>query len=104
MSRKIHEKLFEKEKVELIIISKEGIELSKISFKRIDEKEFILDGKMYDIVKETETKESFYFFCIHDEHEDKLNSSYLNKENRKASESKTLILREILKTRLKKCK
>lgn len=61
----------------LIGLKKTDILKGRISFQRLEEKEFKLNGKMYDIVKEVEKKDSVYFFCINDEKEDELHKAFV---------------------------
>jgi hypothetical protein len=41
-------------------------------FKRLDKREFLYQGKMYDILKEVKKGAVSIFYCIHDEKEQKL--------------------------------
>ena len=69
-------------------ISMESIELIKLSisqtldasenFKRIENDEFILDRKLYDIFKEEIKSDTVYFYCLHDDKEEALFSKLGN--------------------------
>ncbi len=61
--------------LELIIIQKSELKTS-VTF--IEENEFIYDNKLYDVVKETETENEIYYYCIYDHNETKLDLAFLN--------------------------
>ena len=56
--------------LEVIKIPKNENSLS--GFKRIEDNEFRLNGKMYDIVKEVHTFSQIIFYCVNDEKEERL--------------------------------
>jgi len=76
------------DKIELIILNKEDISSNKNNFKRIGSKEFRLNEKYYDIVKQEDRDSLIYFYCISDEIEnalekdlrDRIDENSLNKK------------------------
>jgi len=80
----------EEDKIELIILKKEDIRLNKNNFKKIGSKEFLLNEKYFDIVKQEDRDSLIYFFCISDEREnalekdlrDRVDENSLNKKQK----------------------
>lgn len=78
----------EKDKIELIILNKEDIRSNKNNFKKIGPKEFRLNEKYFDIVKQEDRDSLIYFYCISDEMEnilekdlhDRVDKNSLNKK------------------------
>ncbi|MCW8818260.1 MAG: hypothetical protein OQK52_10340 [Ignavibacteriaceae bacterium] len=62
----------EEDKIELIILNKEDIESNENNFKKMGSKEFRLNEKYYDIVKQEDRDSLIYFYCISDELENAL--------------------------------
>jgi hypothetical protein len=62
----------EEDKIELIILNKEDIGSNKNNFKKIGSKEFRLNEKYFDIVKQEDKDSLIYFYCISDEMENAL--------------------------------
>lgn len=60
----------------ILVFSKDDLSAGTPGFKRIDEKEFRYNGRMYDIVKEEMKNDSVYFYCIFDEKENLLISAF----------------------------
>ncbi|MCX6149716.1 MAG: hypothetical protein NTX22_04230 [Ignavibacteriales bacterium] len=75
------------EKMSIIGLSKNDIVSGKISFRRMEEREFKLNGKMYDVVKEVSKKDSIYFFCIKDEKEDELHQAFVKYFNENSNQT-----------------
>ncbi len=78
-------------KKDLIILSfsRKDVKENKISFNRIDKKEFRFNGDMYDIKKDLSDKDSLRFLCYLDEHEnliEKLFTKYSDKKREKNSD------------------
>jgi hypothetical protein len=69
----------EDELIELIILRKEDIIFNKLNYERIHSREFRLDGKMYDIVKEVDKDSLIHFYCINDKKEEKLEKEFHKK-------------------------
>ncbi len=63
--------------VELIVLNKNDLAAGKINYVRIHEREFKLDGKLYDVVRKEENDENIFFYCINDKREEELVSSFL---------------------------
>ncbi len=75
---------------ELIIISlaRNDINNNRVSFQRIDKKEFRFNGDMYDIKKDLSDKDTLRYLCYLDEHEnllEKLFSKFSEKRKDKKS-------------------
>jgi hypothetical protein len=71
-----------------ISLSKNDIKEQIVKFERIDEKEFRLNDKMYDIRKDLSDKDSLRFLCYLDEYEnflEKLFSKFSDSENNNKS-------------------
>jgi hypothetical protein len=67
------------EMIELLILNKEDIVGNKIDFKWIHSREFRYNGEMYDIVKNEESDNRLFLYCIHDKEEKKLNEEFAKK-------------------------
>lgn len=80
----------EEDKIELIILNKEDISANKNNFKKIGSKEFQLNEKYFDIVKQEDRDSLIYFYCISDEMEnalekdlrDRIDENSLNKRQK----------------------
>lgn len=77
-------------KKDLIILSfsRKDVKENKISFNRIDKKEFRFNGDMYDIKKDLSDKDSLRFLCYLDEHENQIEKIF-TKFSDKKSEKKS---------------
>jgi hypothetical protein len=60
------------DKSELVKIVISKINSKQYLFHKTDKDEFKYRGKMFDIVRQYETKDSIYYYCINDEKEEKL--------------------------------
>lgn len=66
-------------KIELIILNKEDIWSYKNNFKKTGPKEFRLNEKYYDIVKQEDRDSLIYLYCITDERENALEKELLDR-------------------------
>lgn len=75
---------YEKEII-ILSISKDDIKTGKVNYKQIHEREFKLNGKMYDIKRDISDEDSLRFYCYYDKKEnyfEELFSAHFEKENR----------------------
>jgi len=57
------------------------------SFRRVDEREIVYRGNLYDVVKEVPKGKLITFYCIHDNKEEILVASMKNMHNNKKAQS-----------------
>ena len=60
----------------LFAFSREEMERSIPGMTMLSEKEFLYNGKMFDVVKVFNKNDSTYFYCLPDKDEDRLNLAY----------------------------
>jgi len=87
--------------IELIVLNKEDILLRKVNYERINEKEFLFNDEMYDIVKEVEKDSNLFLYCINDKREKSLFSELFkmiddNIANKKQRNSSKNILKQLI--------
>ena len=80
----------EADKIELIILNKEDIGSNKYNFKETGPKEFRLNEKYFDIVKQEDRDSLIYFYCISDEKENALEKELLNRVDDNTSNKKEI--------------
>ena len=83
----------------LFVFAKNDLQNGIAGLKFIDEKEFSLMGKMYDIIKKENNNDSLYFYCLADADEDDLNLAFnkrTNSEKRDKNSENQRLLKNIL--------
>jgi hypothetical protein len=82
----------------------ENLELIKINlnsincnFERIEDKEFTLNGKMYDIYQENISNDTLYLYCVNDENEDMMHSAFASFINAKKNDTPNSAISNIIK-------
>jgi hypothetical protein len=76
-----------------IIIKVEKSKLAVAGLRWLEEDEFMLNGKMFDVIKHIELKSEIIYYCINDEVEEKLVKTFderLKKENKDSAGQKQL--------------
>lgn len=74
--------------IETLTLSKS--EMNSKRFKWIESFEFMLDGRMYDIVSKSETSDSITFKCVNDIKEEQLKEVFRNESSRAQSDFNAL--------------
>ncbi len=88
-----------KEKIELMVFNRKDLEDRRIDYIRVNQKEFRLNGNMYDIVKEWEDGDSVYFHCYLDMKEtffQKLFFKHLDKTKKDKQSARLIAFSNIL--------
>jgi hypothetical protein len=86
------------ELIEQIAINKNDLINNKLNFIRLDEREFRLNGKLYDIVRTWEIADTIFFKCINDKREEELEHQFFSfVVNNINSEELPLPIRNIIK-------
>jgi hypothetical protein len=82
----------------------EDLELIKInlnsineSFERVEDREFTLNGKMYDIYQEYVSNDTLYLYCVNDENEDMMHSAFASFINSKKNDTPNSAISNIIK-------
>jgi hypothetical protein len=84
------------EKLVLIAISKKDVSEKKIKFEWVEEREFRLNGNMYDVKEDKSDADSLKFLCYLDDHENLLeqlfNSHTDTKKNSDSNHQKLVLI------------
>jgi len=82
------------EELELIKVS---IASPDASYERIEDREFTLHGRMYDIYQEEAANDSLYMYCVNDENEDMMHNAFASYINAKKNDSPNSAIANIIK-------
>jgi len=82
------------EELELIKVCKSKPDAS---YDRLEDREFMLHGKMYDIYQEDVINDSLYIYCVNDENEDMMHSAFSSYINAKKNDSPNSAISNIIK-------
>ena len=88
-------------KVETVRIYYSDIRSKKIDFKRMEKREFRLDGQMYDVVKEEKHEDFILFYCIKDIKETALNELFACLAESNSAQNKSQPAQTVLKLLIK---
>ena len=87
------------DQLEKIKIEKKSINYElEDKFERVDEKEIIYYGKMYDIYFEEKNQDTLIFYCINDEYEDIIHKAFAEYINEKDGNKNYKAISNIIKT------